>query len=93
MLSKLSETGTAGFVLANGSMSSNTSGEGEIRAQMIENDIGGMHDRGCPVSCSSPRKFRSVYGLSPKIKSDLSHGYRNRAKAKHCLSMRVTWAP
>ncbi|TYL49423.1 type I restriction-modification system subunit M [Marinomonas sp. IMCC 4694] len=38
MLSKLSETGTAGFVLANGSMSTNTSGEGEIRQQLIEND-------------------------------------------------------
>ncbi|HIF9530609.1 TPA: N-6 DNA methylase [Photobacterium damselae] len=38
MLSKLSEDGTAGFVLANGSMSSNTSGEGEIRQQLIEND-------------------------------------------------------
>ncbi|WP_299492766.1 class I SAM-dependent DNA methyltransferase [uncultured Shewanella sp.] len=38
MLSKLSETGTAGFVLANGSMSSNTSGEGDIRQQLIEND-------------------------------------------------------
>ena len=38
MLSKLSENGTAGFVLANGSMSSNTSGEGEIRQKMIEND-------------------------------------------------------
>ena len=31
MLSKLSEDGVlAGFVLANGSMSSNTSGEGEV---------------------------------------------------------------
>lgn len=39
MISKLSETGSAGFVLANGSMSSNTSGEGEIRRQMIENDL------------------------------------------------------
>ena len=39
MLSKLSEHGTAGFVLANGSMSSNTSGEGDIRQQMIENDL------------------------------------------------------
>ena len=38
MLSKLSETGTAGFVLENGSMSSNTSGEGEIRQKMIDND-------------------------------------------------------
>jgi type I restriction enzyme M protein len=38
MLSKLSESGTAGFVLANGSMSSNTSGEGKIRQEMIDND-------------------------------------------------------
>ena len=39
MISKLSEHGTAGFVLANGSMSSNTSGEGEIRQKIIENDL------------------------------------------------------
>ncbi|AGH73965.1 type I restriction-modification system subunit M [Edwardsiella piscicida] len=38
MLSKLSVDGTAGFVLANGSMSSNTSGEGEIRQKLIEDD-------------------------------------------------------
>jgi len=35
----LSPIGTAGFVLANGSMSSNTSGEGEIRKAMIEADL------------------------------------------------------
>ncbi len=35
----LSPLGTAGFVLANGSMSSNTSGEGEIRKKIIEADI------------------------------------------------------
>lgn len=39
MISKLSEHGTAGFVLANGSMSSNTSGEGDIRQRIIENDL------------------------------------------------------
>ena len=39
MISKLSDNGTAGFVLANGSMSSNTSGEGAIRRKMIENDL------------------------------------------------------
>lgn len=39
MISKLSENGTAGFVLANGSMSSNTSGEGELRQKFIENDL------------------------------------------------------
>lgn len=39
MLSKLSVSGSAGFVLANGSMSSNTSGEGDIREQIINNDL------------------------------------------------------
>jgi type I restriction enzyme M protein len=35
----LAPTGTAGFVLANGSMSSNTAGEGEIRKNIIEADL------------------------------------------------------
>ncbi|WP_287906693.1 class I SAM-dependent DNA methyltransferase [Chloroflexus sp.] len=35
----LSPTGYAGFVLANGSMSSNQSGEGEIRKNIIEADL------------------------------------------------------
>jgi type I restriction enzyme M protein len=35
----LTPTGIAGFVLANGSMSSNQSGEGEIRRKIIEDDL------------------------------------------------------
>lgn len=35
----LSPTGMAGFVLANGSMSTNTSGEGEIRKAIVETDL------------------------------------------------------
>jgi type I restriction enzyme M protein len=35
----LSPTGMAGFVLANGSMASNTSGEGEIRKNIVEADL------------------------------------------------------
>lgn len=35
----LSATGVAGFVLSNGSLSSNTGGEGEIRQRLIENDL------------------------------------------------------
>lgn len=35
----LAPTGIAGFVLANGSMSSNTSGEGEIRKNIVEADL------------------------------------------------------
>lgn len=38
MYSKLAPAGTAGFVLANGSLSSNTSGEGDIRKNLIEAD-------------------------------------------------------
>jgi type I restriction enzyme M protein len=39
IVSKLAERGTAGVVLANGSMSSKQSGEGEIRAAMVEADL------------------------------------------------------
>src|SRR5699024_9819614 len=39
MISKLAPTGTAGIVLANGSMSTNTSAELEIRKKMIEDDL------------------------------------------------------
>ena len=39
MIHHLAPTGYAGFVLANGSMSSNQSGEGEIRKNIIEADL------------------------------------------------------
>jgi type I restriction enzyme M protein len=39
IISKLGERGSAGVVLANGSMSSQQSGEGEIRAAMVEADL------------------------------------------------------
>lgn len=39
MVHHLAPAGTAGFVLANGSMSSNQSGEGEIRRNLIEEDL------------------------------------------------------
>lgn len=39
IVSKLGERGTAGVVLANGSMSSKQSGEGEIRAALVQNDL------------------------------------------------------
>lgn len=38
-INKLAPYGTAGVVLANGSMSSDTSGEGQIRKELIENDL------------------------------------------------------
>ena len=39
ILSKLAPGGSAGVVMANGSMSSNSGGEGEIRAQIVEADL------------------------------------------------------
>ena len=39
IVSKLSARGSAGIVMANGSMSSNSGGEGEIRAQLVEADL------------------------------------------------------
>jgi type I restriction enzyme M protein len=37
--SHLNETGTAGFVIANGAMTSNSKGEGNVRKFMVENNI------------------------------------------------------
>lgn len=39
ILSKLTPGGQAGVVMANGSMSSNSNGEGDIRAQIVEADL------------------------------------------------------
>lgn len=39
MVSKLAPSGTAGFVLANGSMSTSTTSESEIRKNLIEQDL------------------------------------------------------
>lgn len=39
MVSKPAPTGTAGFVLANGAMSTSTKGELEIRKNLIEEDL------------------------------------------------------
>jgi type I restriction enzyme M protein len=39
ILSKLAPGGTAGVVMANGSMSSNTGGEGKIRTRIVEADL------------------------------------------------------
>ncbi|ENT2993787.1 TPA: N-6 DNA methylase [Raoultella planticola] len=78
MLSKLSANGTAGFVLANGSMSSNTSGEGEIRAQMIENDL-----IDCMIALPGQLFFTTqipvcLWFMTKSKAVDPAKGYRNR---------------
>lgn len=78
MLSKLSENGTAGFVLANGSMSSNTSGEGEIRKKFVENDL-----VDCMIALPGQLFYTTqipvcLWFLTKNKKEDTEHGYRNR---------------
>lgn len=78
MLSKLSESGTAGFVLANGSMSSNTSGEGDIRQQLIDND----HVE-CMIALPGQLFYTTqipvcLWFLTKNKAEDKARGYRNR---------------
>ncbi|WP_146448401.1 type I restriction-modification system subunit M [Vibrio kanaloae] len=80
MLSKLSEIGTAGFVLANGSMSSNTSGEGEIRQQLIENDR-----VECMIALPGQLFFTTqipvcIWFITKDKTENNTKGYRNRQK-------------
>jgi type I restriction enzyme M protein len=78
MLSKLSENGTAGFVLANGSMSSNTSGEGELRRSMIENDL-----VDCMIALPGQLFYTTqipvcLWFMTKNKKEDNERGFRNR---------------
>ena len=78
MISKLSEHGAAGFVLANGSMSSNTSGEGVIRQKIIENDL-----VDCMIALPGQLFFTTqipvcLWFISKNKREDKARGYRNR---------------
>lgn len=78
MLSKLSEDGVAGFVLANGSMSSNTSGEGEIRQKLIEDDR-----VECMIALPGQLFFTTqipvcLWFISRSKQASAKYGYRNR---------------
>ena len=78
MLSKLSEDGIAGFVLANGSMSSNTSGEGEIRQKLIEDDR-----IECMIALPGQLFYTTqipvcLWFISKSKAASLKYGYRDR---------------
>ena len=78
MISKLSANGTAGFVLANGSMSSNTSGEGDIRQKIIENDL-----VECMIALPGQLFYTTqipvcLWFISKNKLQDIRRGYRNR---------------
>jgi type I restriction enzyme M protein len=71
----LAPNGTAGVVLANGSMSSNTSGEGDIRQSLVEHDL---------VDCMVALPGNLFYGVTIPCclwflaKNKNTEGFRNR---------------
>lgn len=74
----LSPGGTAGFVLANGSMSTNTSGEGEIRQKLIEAD---MVD--CMIALPGQLFYTTqipvcLWFMTRSKKADTKRGFRDR---------------
>ncbi|MCM8543400.1 MAG: type I restriction-modification system subunit M, partial [Lentisphaeraceae bacterium] len=78
MLSKLSENGVAGFVLANGAMSTATSGEGDIRQKLIENDL-----IDCMIALPGQLFYTTqipvcLWFMSKNKKADSERGYRDR---------------
>lgn len=78
MVSKLSAKGVAGFVLANGSMSTNTTGEGAIRQKLVENDL-----VDCMIALPGQLFYTTqipvcLWFLSKSKKADKQRGYRNR---------------
>ncbi len=78
MLSKLSEAGTCGFVMANGSMSSMTSTDGSIRKQLVEND----HIE-CMIALPGQLFYTvqipvCIWIMSKNKKADKKKGYRAR---------------
>ncbi|MBT3422048.1 MAG: SAM-dependent DNA methyltransferase [Candidatus Scalindua sp.] len=78
MVSKLSEHGVAGFVLANGSMSTNTKGEGAIRQKLVENDL-----VDCMIALPGQLFYTTqipvcLWFLTKNKDTNTNHGYRNR---------------
>ena len=75
-----SSGGMAGFVLANGSMSSNQSGEGEIRRALIEADL-----VDCMVALPGQLFYSTqipvcLWFLSKSKNADVKRGFRDRRK-------------
>jgi len=76
----LSPSGMAGFVLANGSMSSNQSGEGDIRKAIIESDL-----VDCMVALPGQLFYSTqipvcLWFLAKSKKADTKRGFRDRRK-------------
>lgn len=76
----LSPKGTAGFVLANGSLSSKTGGEGEIRRRLIESDL-----VDCIVSMPDKLFFNTGIPVSLWFLSKGRHGNGHRRRSGEVL--------
>ena len=84
----LAPTGAAGFVLANGSMSSNQSREGRHQKEPDRSRLGGLHGPRCPASFSIRLRYRPVSGFCLATGAMVDTA---TAKARFCLSTRGSW--
>jgi type I restriction enzyme M protein len=78
MVSKLSQNGVAGFVMANGSMSTSTKAEGAIQQKLIENDL-----VDCMVALPTQLFYTTpipvcLWFMSKSKQQDDKRGLRNR---------------
>ncbi|MGJ4844851.1 type I restriction-modification system subunit M [Leifsonia sp. Le1] len=76
----LSPTGTAGFVLANGSLSSNAGGEGDIRRKLVEADL-----VDCIVAMPDKLFFNTGIPVSLWFISKARHGNGHRERQGEVL--------
>ena len=76
----LAPTGVAAFVMANGSMASNRSGEGEIRKRLIEAENGGLVD--CMIALPGQLFFATPIPVCIWIlaRDRRNHKFRDRRK-------------
>lgn len=82
MIWHLNGSGKIGLVLANGSLSSQTSGEGDIRRAIVEETWSRVLWP-CPASCSTARQFPCAFGSST---------IRKPRSARRSSSMPAKWA-
>ena len=74
--------GVAGTVLANGSLSSNTSNEGEIRKNMINGDV---------VECIVSLPGQLFYSTGIPVSLFLERAKQNIRRIKYYLLMQEIW--
>lgn len=86
-ISKLAPSGTAGIVLANGSMSSDTATEGQIRKELIENDL-----IDCMVALPSQLFYNTQIPACLWIlsRNKTNHNFRNRTHEYLFIDARET---